>query len=348
MASAPLPPAISQQTAFLCETLFTILFIAPFYLSSTLRQSALNSRNAPSVIRARTRAVGLVCIVCTLITVYILVICGHATPNEVLRLLGLWPAQLIDVAKVIGLVFALFSCSLYELIIVDGDWRNWSPAAFKEGIWDSWIGYRNLLIAPIGEEVVFRSLTIPLFFVAKASPTTIIFLTPLVFGGAHLHHLVEFVQSRTPAGSRYPPPAVWVNGIAMSLFQFTYTSLFGFFAAFVFLRSGNLWAVIAAHSFCNKMGVPRLWGKVGQFDAFDVAPADANPLVNGTKRKGSDDGPASPVLAGNSLVPDERPSSRNLGISWTVIYYLLIPIGMFGFSKLLWPLTASRNALVNL
>lgn len=336
MSSAPPPlPAISQQTAFLCEALFTVLFVAPFYLSTTLRHSPINSRNAPSVIRARTRAVGLVCVACTLITTYILVVHDHATSGEVLRFLGLWPAQLIDIAKVIGLVMVLFSCSLYELIIVDGDWRNWSPSAFKEGIWDSWIGYRNLLIAPIGEEVVFRSLTIPLFLLAKVSPTRIIFLTPLVFGGAHLHHLVEFVQSRTPTGSRYPPAAVWINGIAMSLFQFTYTSLFGFFAAFVFLRTGNLWAVIAAHSFCNKMGVPRLWGKVGQFDEFDVVPAEAKPIVNGTKRKGSH----------NISNPAAKQVSRSLGIVWTYVYYILIPIGVSGFAKLLWPLTASKMAL---
>ena len=348
MSSAPSSPAISQQTAFLCEALFTILFIAPFYLSATLRQSAIQSRNAPSVIRARTRAVGLVCLACTCITVYVLVIYGHASPSEVLRLLGLWPVQLVDVAKVTGLVAILFSCSLYELILVDGDWRHWSPSAFREGIWDSWIGYRNLFVAPVGEEVVFRSLTIPLFLLAKASPTTMIFLTPLVFGGAHLHHLVEFVQSRTPSGSRYPPAAVWINGIAMSLFQFTYTSLFGFFAAFVFLRTGNTWAVILAHSFCNKMGVPRLWGKVGQFYKFDAIAAEAKPVANGTKRKGSDDAPGSQVMASNSPAQDERPKSRNLQDLYTWVYYLLVPVGTFGFSKLLWPLTASSNALMKI
>ena len=351
-STAPTPPPVSQQTAFLCEALFTILFVAPFYLSSTLRHSPFNNRNAPSVIRARTRAVGLVCLACTLITVYILVIYGHAAPDEVLRLLGLYPTQLIDVAKVLGLVIVLFSCSLYELIIVDGDWRQWTPSAFKKGIWDSWIGYRNLLIAPLGEEIVFRALTIPLFLIAQTSTTRIIFLTPLVFGGAHLHHLVEFVQSRTPAGTRYPPVAVWINGIAISLFQFIYTSLFGFFAAFVFLRTGNLWAVIAAHSFCNKMGVPRLWGRVGQFDDYDYTPAKLETSI-GAKRKGDDDGPGSPVQVGNSLMQGDsaprsattQPKSKNLGIAWTVVYYLLIPIGMFGFYQLLWPLTASRNAL---
>lgn len=337
MSSAPPPPAISQQTAFLCEAFFTILFVAPFYVSSTLRHSPFNSRNAPAVIRARTRAVGLVCLACTLITVYILTIHGHATPHEALRLFGLWPTDLLDIAKVMALVVVLFSCSLYELILVDADYQHWSLSAFKEGIWDNWIGYRNLLIAPTGEEVVFRALTIPLFLVAKTAPVRIVFLTPLVFGGAHLHHLVEFVQSRTPASRRYPPMNVWITGIAMSLFQFIYTSLFGFFAAFVFLRTGNLWAVILAHSFCNKMGVPRLWGRVGQADTLNLEPKVGS---EGAKRKGDDEGT---VSGGKSLKQDGEVGSK--GVVWTVVYYALIPAGMFGFYKLLWPLTQSRYAL---
>lgn len=273
----------------------------------------------------------------------VLTIHGHATPHDVLRLLGLWPTQFIDVAKVLTLVVVLFSCSLYELIIVDADYQHWSLTAFKAGIWDSWTGYRNLLIAPVGEETVFRALTIPLFLVAKTSPVRIVFLTPLVFGGAHLHHLVEFVQSRTPASHRYPPAAVWINGVAMSLFQFVYTSLFGFFAAFVFLRTGNIWAVMVAHSFCNRMGVPRLWGRVGQFDDLNL---EREPVINGSKQKG-DEAPGSPVKVGNSLKQDGnvQVKSRNLGVAWTVVYYALIPIGMFGFYELLWPLTASRHAL---
>ena len=283
---------------------------------------------------------------------YILAIHGHATPSEVLRLLGTWPINIIDILKVLGLVQILFSCSLYETIIVDGEWRAWSLYALKEGIWDDWMGYRNLLIAPLSEELVFRSLTIPLFLLARTSPVRIVFLTPLVFGGAHLHHLVEFLQSRTPEGRSFPPIAVWLNGIAMSLFQFTYTSLFGFFAAFVFLRTGSFWAAFAAHSLCNKLGLPRLWGRVGQIDDIDYIPT----VMRGPE--GDDDGvvPGSPLKVGNSLMQREDEDQmrsavteqyvpRGHGIAWTVVYYALIPVGILGFYKLLWPLTESVHAL---
>ncbi|KAK3698413.1 CAAX prenyl protease [Vermiconidia calcicola] len=346
-------PLISEQAALLCEVLFTAFYVAPFYLSSTLRSTPLQSRDAPTVIRARVRAVGLTCVACTVITVYVLAIPGHCTPKEVIRLLGIWPIDPIDILRVLGLVMILYICSLYETIIVDGEWRNWSFASFKEGIFDNWIGYRNLIVAPITEEVVFRALTIPLFLLAKTSPTRIVFVTPAVFGLAHLHHLVDFIRSRTPTGLRSPPSMIWLQGILRSTFQFAYTSLFGFFAAFVFLRTGNLYAAIVAHSFCNRMGLPRVWGKVGQVADYDYVPAE---MKGQAKRDDDAHIPGSPIKVGNSLMQDEdgdvtkseestSAGSKNLGLAWTMLYYLLLFVGAFGFYKMLFTLTDSRNAL---
>ncbi|KAK3114601.1 CAAX prenyl protease, partial [Teratosphaeriaceae sp. CCFEE 6253] len=156
--------------------------------------------------------------------------------------------------------------------------------------------------------------------------------------------------SRTPPGRRLPPLPVWISGILRSLFQLTYTSLFGFFAAFVYLRTGNIWAVILAHSFCNWMGIPRVWGRVGQFaaDYEDITPD----VAQGKRDEGSDGA----VKMGNSLMQgrdeDEAKTAQarsvgpaNVGVGWTVIYYVLIFAGAFGFYKMLWPLTESRNAL---
>lgn len=351
-------PLISERTAFLCVALFTLFYIAPFYLSPTLRSSPVHSRDAPAIIRARVRAVGLTCLACTVVTTYVLAFYGHADPRETLRLLGVFPTDLLDVAKILGLVMILFSCSIYENVIVDGEWRGWSPAAFKEAVWDNLIGYRNLVVAPASEEIVFRSLSIPLFLLAKMNPTHITFITPLIFGLAHLHHLAEFLSSRTPPGQRWPPLGVWITGILRSTFQFAYTSLFGFFAAFVFLRTGNLFACIVAHSFCNRMGIPRLWGKVGQLE-FEP-PSNVTPDVAQGKR--SDDDvkvPGSPVKVDNRLLqPDDEGKDRTAtmhsavqlprskGMAWTVAYYVLVFAGAYGFYRLLWPLTSSEKALV--
>lgn len=39
-------------------------------------------------------------------------------------------------------------------------------------------------------------------------------------------------------------------------FQFAFTTVFGWFATFVFLRTGHLTAAVAVHAFCNLMGFP--------------------------------------------------------------------------------------------
>lgn len=51
------------------------------------------------------------------------------------------------------------------------------------------------------------------------------------------------------------------------VFQFIYTSLFGFHAAFLFLRTGSIVPPILSHVFCNLMGFPDLMGALQEADA---------------------------------------------------------------------------------
>lgn len=347
LSSSEMPPAILERTALACALLFTIIYVAPFYLSKTLRTSPLQSRDSPTVIRARVRAVGLSCLASTVLTVYVLVQYGHASPQDVLRLFAVWPVNPFDCLKVLLLVIVLYTGPLYETIVVDGALREFSLKAVKETFWDSYISFRNNVIAPWCEELVFRSLVVSLYLLAKVSPTRIVFVTPLVFGVAHVHHMVEFVKSHTPAGRTLPPSNVLIMGLLRSLFQFAYTSLFGFFSAFVYLRTGNVFASITAHTFCNYMGLPRVWGKVGQFDEWDITPDVA---------QGKRDDTVEQVRVGNSVMKDKdenevkaasmlRGGSKNLGSSWSAIYYILLFVGAFGFYKFLWYLTESQNAL---
>ncbi len=50
--------------------------------------------------------------------------------------------------------------------------------------------------------------------------------------------------------TRAPPSQV--------LFQAAFTTVFGWFAAYLLLRTGNLAAPLVAHVFCNWMGLPAL------------------------------------------------------------------------------------------
>lgn len=110
----------------------------------------------------------------------------------------------------------------------------------------------NSAQGPVTEECLFRSAVVPLLLLAKASSSSIIFLSPLAFGGAHIHHFYEF-------RIMYPRVPIYA-AIARTVLQLGYTSIFGAYATFLFLQTGSLLAVILVHAFCNSLGLPRVWG----------------------------------------------------------------------------------------
>lgn len=145
-----------------------ILYIAPFYLSPTLRSTALANRNAPQVIMARIHAVFLVCLACTVLTVYVLAVPGHATPRECLAVLGIYPVSLVDIAKCLLLLVIWFIGPLFESGIVERGWTRWGRwSSIHETLWDDLAGYRNYVVGPASEELVFRALPIALFLLAQ-------------------------------------------------------------------------------------------------------------------------------------------------------------------------------------
>jgi prenyl protein peptidase len=163
--------------------------------------------------------------------------------------------------------------------------------------------------APLTEELLFRSLLLPLALLTARPPQAGLFLTPLTFAAAHLNHLYEFALTNPGRPLR--------AAAALALLQFAYTTLFGWFAAFVFLRTGSLWACVAVHAFCNSMGLPRVWGRVEAWEEDD-------------EDEGGGGGAA------------------RLGLGWSVAYYVLLVAGAVGFRKGLWVLTASERRLAEL
>lgn len=110
-------------------------------------------------------------------------------------------------------------------------------------------------------------------------------------------------------------PIIVLPALLGTIFQLAFTTLFGIFVTFVFLRTGNVWSCILIHTFCNWMGVPQVWGR--------LAP-----------------------------VPFEYPGgngrwSPGLGFWWTPPYYLLLVGGAYAFSQLLYPLTESSYRLTS-
>lgn len=252
---------------------------------------------------------------------------------QLLHFLGIWPISILDSVRGMLLVCILFAGPLFENGVVDGDWKYWVKFQGVHEILSSWIGYRNFVVVslpslkprttltpiqgPVSEEIVWRSLMVPLHVLAQFSEKQIVFLTPLYFGIAHVHHLYEFHITH--------PEVPMLMATLRSLFQFTYTSLFGFFATFLYLRTGNVYTCILAHTFCNWMGLPRFYGRVGVEAGVPIGPPDVDK---------KDDGAKTAAL------------HRGKHTRWTVAYYAILVAGSLGFYYQLFPLTESTHALL--
>ncbi|CAG8094795.1 unnamed protein product [Penicillium olsonii] len=295
------------------HVLLTLLYVVPFYLSPTTRPSPSLSRDAPSVIRARIRAVTGSCVVSSIVVLWLIVQEGGSSIGAGVRLLGWWPVGVLEIFRSLLLTAILFIGPLFERGIVEGEWRVWFRRSKLSESLGGWIGWRNYVAGPFTEEVMFRSAIVPLHLLAHESPGRIVFIAPLYFGIAHVHHFYEFrlTHPDTPA----------LAAQLRSLFQFGYTTIFGWYATFVYLRTGSLIAVVVVHSFCNWCGLPRLWGRV---EAGDSGPSF---------KRGKED--------------EDTVEDGPLGVGWTVAYYVLLVAGAVGFCQALWPLTESYHALVS-
>ncbi|KAF8403268.1 hypothetical protein HHK36_011369 [Tetracentron sinense] len=111
------------------------------------------------------------------------------------------------------------------------------------------LAWRNYVVAPLTEELVFRACMIPLLLCGGFKTYNAIFLSSIFFSLAHLNHFLELYSQQNYSFLK----ASMVVGL-----QLGYTVIFGSYASFLFIRSGHLLAPIVAHAFCNIMGLPVL------------------------------------------------------------------------------------------
>lgn len=279
------------------------------------------------MIRARISSVSLTCAVTSLCTFALLVFKGGYGNADAVHALGYWPLGLGAAFRAWGLTALLFLGPLFEALVVESGWRAWTTLEPVKEVWEEWTAWRNFIAVsdkliespppppnllptdadtvriqgPLTEEILFRSAAVPLMILARTPLTRTIFVSPLVFGLAHAHHLYEFRVTHPGV----PLPAA----VARSLFQLGYTTLFGAYATFLYLRTGSLLAVFAVHVLCNCMGLPRVWGRV--------------------HGRTADEG--EPVVVARW---------------WSLAYYVLLVAGAVGWYRELWTLTESGNALV--
>ncbi|KAI8910642.1 CAAX protease self-immunity-domain-containing protein [Powellomyces hirtus] len=232
---------LGAPTAVLLNAALTLVFFGSFYV---LEKPAGASRDDPRVVRRRFMAV--------------LGTCGLAAVVSIFHILSL---------RTNGLPAAIVLPLILTAVLFAGpltvEWMSLTPLSLGGGLrkaisvghrikryMQDIIVWRNYVVGPVTEEFVFRGCMLPLFHAAGISSVTSIFTLPLFFGLAHLHHAYD--NYKRMGGDR---EAFW-NAAISAAFQFCYTTLFGWFATFLLVRTGHLIAPVVSHMFCNVMGFP--------------------------------------------------------------------------------------------
>ncbi|KAH9999849.1 hypothetical protein BJV77DRAFT_1165702 [Russula vinacea] len=262
-------PPLSLRDAHLLNAALTLGYVLPLYFtkytrlsfSKTPENDGTRSKNAPerwrddpAVIKARLLSVTLSTIASLCLVGYII----DAGPSKPLG--SRWNTTALHLGFSLGsrnlLVYfvtpALFLGPLYGRYLSHDlpFMTRWSFNERKNTL--GWVEVRNYIVGPISEELVWRSCLVGAYRLAGASNAFLVFFTPVSFGSAHLHHVWEIYKMH--GGTRQ---ALW-RATVLALFQFTYTTLFGFHSAFLFLCTSSLLPSISAHIFCNFMGFPQL------------------------------------------------------------------------------------------
>ncbi|KZV65651.1 Abi-domain-containing protein [Peniophora sp. CONT] len=272
------PPELLLTEAHALNIAFTCFYVLPLILTKWTNPSlfrpdvlATGWRNDPAVIKARLLSVSIATVLscCVMHTILnsglpdgLTVYCPDYAQTQLRSTtlhLGLFMrtrdvlASLVTPVLYIGPLYAAYLAG--DLPFQSN--RSLGGQAYAQI--EDWVGIRNHVVGPITEELVWRSCIIAGYRLAGASRNQIIFCTPLSFGAAHLHHGYE---SYIKLGrTRKALQAACLN----TLFQFTYTTLFGFHCAFLFYRTGSVVPPLIAHVFCNIMGVPQLPYELRQF-----------------------------------------------------------------------------------
>lgn len=249
-----IPPLISVSSCIV----LAIIYVGSLYVWSTK-----HNRDHPTTIKRRFASVSCVMVIAPLFVYY------FSSPQLLqrepflkligFRLEGLWQAVLIPYLLTallfLGPIFVNMQNESFSSYFSEFDYHNTInkfmsclsllDIDYWRGSCSNIIWIRNLVMAPLSEEFVFRACMMPLIL-QSYPPITAVFITPLFFGVAHLHHIAE----RLSMGMELS------TALLIGVFQFTYTTLFGFYSAYLFARTGHFVAPLLAHALCNHMGLP--------------------------------------------------------------------------------------------
>jgi len=146
------------------------------------------------------------------------------------------------------------------------DWKyykyNWRYHLSYHYVNEKFIFIRNYFVAPFTEEFVFRSSILCLLY-SHITLFSAIFYSPLFFGLAHFHHMLEhFKQNHHEKHNPLSPMTI----ILIHLFQFSYTYIFGVYSSFLFIRTGHFIPSFIVHTLCNALGIPDVMNLIDMQD----------------------------------------------------------------------------------
>ncbi|RZF47558.1 hypothetical protein LSTR_LSTR009094 [Laodelphax striatellus] len=213
---------VKHQYYFSCISSITAcIILSVVYVASLYVWNTPHNRNHPSVIKRRFFSVFIVMMISPIFT-YMFTRCNQFSKLTLLELLGFrWQGFLLASILPLILTGTLFLGPL-ALQGFSGIWNLYAEPMFWVNNVQSLHWLRNYVVAPLSEEFTFRACMIPLLLQCL-STSKAIFICPLFFG---------------------------------IVFQFGYTTVFGVYSAYLFLRTGHFVAPFLAHAFCNHMGFP--------------------------------------------------------------------------------------------
>ena len=206
---------------------FSIYFHQPSFLITKYR-------NDVEVIHYRLTRVTILCISLLLVFSF-----------KGLRPLGLVPGftlthsfftDIFNIIRALILIVTLYIGPIVNYL------ENTTPTSFIEDFSQNFLnihGFRDHIFAPLTEEFIYRALILDV--------AGFTWWSPFLFGIAHIHH-AYFMYNH----SKLPPSMIIFN----TIFQTTYTTLFGLLANHLFVKYQNLWCCVVVHAVCNLMGFP--------------------------------------------------------------------------------------------
>jgi prenyl protein peptidase len=124
--------------------------------------------------------------------------------------------------------------------------NHYDPPGFRSRGFDA---IKAIVIAPLGEEFIYRAFTCTLWENSGLSQGFTIVFSPILFGLSHFHHFFLGLGNRR-------------SRLLAAMGQCTFTTVFGWWVAFLWCKSHSFLTISLIHSFCNFMQFPDFQGAI--------------------------------------------------------------------------------------